>query len=215
MPALILFDLDGTLTDPVEGIINSVAYAGAQMGLRPLTVAEQRRFLGPPLQDSFAELGLDPAGVAEAVRHYRDYFAAEGIYENRIYDGIPAALDDLAASGMPLAVATSKPAQFAERILSHFALADYFSCVSGATIDGSRRHKTDVIDFALAKLGVAPAAAVMVGDRAQDVLGAAASGVRCVGVRWGYAEPGELEAAGASQILEAPSDLRSAVVTAG
>ena len=208
---LIMFDLDGTLTDPFEGISRSVAHALDCMGLPGLTSMQQRSFIGPPLHDSFAALGLDESGNAQAVAHYREYFSAQGIFENVVYDGVRQALEELMGRSIRMAVATSKPTAFAERILTHFDLARYFDFVSGATMDGSRRHKTDIIDFALMSLGESPSGAVMVGDRAQDVVGATASGVRSIGVRWGYAEPGELEAAGAGQIVETPASLVTAL----
>jgi phosphoglycolate phosphatase len=129
-----------------------------------------------------------------------------------MYDGIPEALEEFLSRGVTLAVATSKPISFAERILVHFELASIFSFVSGPTLSDTRRRKTDVIDFALAALAVEPAQVVMVGDRAQDMAGAAASGVRGVGVRWGYAEPGELEAVGADRIVESPAELAQIVL---
>jgi phosphoglycolate phosphatase len=208
---LIMFDLDGTLTDPFEGISRSVAHALDCMGLPGLTSMQQRSFIGPPLHDSFAALGLDESGNAQAVAHYREYFSARGIFENVVYDGVRQALEELMGRSIRMAVATSKPTAFAERILTHFDLARYFDFVSGATMDGSRSHKTDIVDFALMSLGESPSGAVMVGDRAQDVVGARASGVRSIGVRWGYAEPGELEAAGAGQIVETPASLVSAL----
>jgi phosphoglycolate phosphatase len=209
---LILFDLDGTLTDPFEGISRSVGHALARMDLPSLTLLQQRAFIGPPLHDSFAAMGLDDLAVEQAVTHYREYFSERGLYENRVYDGIPEALDTLTRAGLTLAVATSKPTHFAEEILSYFGLAPFFSFVSGSTLDGARRHKTDIIDFALAWHTVDPTEALMVGDRAQDILGAATSGVRKIGCRWGYAEPGELEQAGAGVIAETPFDLVSAIL---
>lgn len=136
-----------------------------------------------------------------------------------MYDGVPEALTDLAGAGFRLALATSKPTPFAERIVTHFGLAHFFGFVSGATMDGSRSHKTDIIDHALASLGQDAGTAVMVGDREQDVRGALASGVRSIGVGWGYAEPGELEQAGAGEIVATPAALVEALknldVTAG
>jgi phosphoglycolate phosphatase len=206
---LVVIDLDGTLTDPFEGIRRSLGHALTEMSLPPLSPMQQRAFIGPPLHDSLAALGLDTAGVEAAVRHYREYFSDVDLDENRMFDGVPEALEEFLNRGVTLAVATSKPTSFAERILVHFELASIFSFVSGSTLSGTRRHKTDVIDFALA---VEPAQAVMVGDRAQDMAGAAASGVRGVGVRWGYAERGELEAAGADRIVESPAELAQGVL---
>lgn len=207
----LLFDLDGTLTDPFDGIAASVAYALAELGLPALSLRRQRAFIGPPLQESFAGMGLDPIQVSTAITAFRTYFSERGLFENRVYDGIPAVLTALAADGHRLAVATSKPTQFAERILRHFGLRDVFAAVSGATLDGTRRHKTDVIDAALAALDCRPAGSVMIGDRSQDVAGARTSGVASIGVTWGYAEPGELEAAGADAVVDSPSELVTAI----
>lgn len=211
----VLLDLDGTLTDPLVGIAGSVAYALDRLRLPALTAAQLRAFVGPPLQDSFSALGLDAAGVEAAVSLYRERFTTTGLYENCVYDGVPELLDALCHAGLTLAVATSKPTPFAERILEHFGLRQYVASVSGASLDGSLRHKADIIEAALLALGAGPSAAVMVGDRAQDIQGAAACGVRSIGVSWGYAEPGELEAAGADAIVSSPAHLASALMGAG
>jgi len=206
--ATVLFDLDGTLTDSYQGIANSVAHALAALSLPPLAAATLRTFVGPPLRDSFGGLGLDAKQCDDALRHYRDYFRERGIFENRVYDGIPGALAALRGRGLQLAVATSKPRPFAVRILDHFDLDQYFTHVAGAALDGSTSRKADVIAEALTALAPHDTSAVlMVGDRAQDVTGAAEHGIRCLGVRWGYAEQGELEAAGAYRIAETPGDL--------
>jgi phosphoglycolate phosphatase len=209
---LVLLDLDGTLTDPYEGITKSVAYALDRLGLPSVPEQQLRSFIGPPLQDQFASLGLDAAGVAKAVDLYRERFAERGLYENRVYDGIAAALTALTSASHRLAVATSKPTPFAERIVSHFGLAQEFVLITGATLDGARRHKADIIQFALDSLGARATDALMVGDRAQDISGAATHSMRSIGVRWGYAEPGELEAAGADIIVDNPTELVAALV---
>ncbi|HEY5334994.1 MAG TPA: HAD family hydrolase [Mycobacteriales bacterium] len=207
----LLFDLDGTLTDPFEGIAASAACALAELGAPPLPAARQRAFIGPPLQESFAALGFDEAQVATAIAAFRSYFADRGMFENRVYDGIPAVLTALAADGHRLAVATSKPTPFAERILRHFGLRDFFDVVSGATLDGSRRHKADIIGAAFGALGCPPAGSVMIGDRSHDVTGARTMGLASLGVTWGYGEPGELEAAGADAVVDSPSELVTAI----
>ena len=204
---LILFDLDGTLTDPFDGVSRSFAHALESMGLPALSDNAMRGVIGPPLQDSFAALGLSPTDCARAVELYRLRYAEVGLFENRVYDGIPEALQELAADNRTLAVATSKPTEFAERILEHFDLRQHFALVSGASMDGERRHKADIVRHALAALAAPAKQAVLVGDRAQDAIGAAQSGVGFVGARWGYAEPGELEAAGATLFAAAPDDL--------
>ncbi len=204
---LVLFDLDGTLTDPYVGITRSVAHALDRLSAPPLSEQQLRAFIGPPLQDSFASLGLDSGTVARAIGLYRERFSEQGLYENEVYAGIPDALDALVASGTRMAVATSKPTTFAERILDHFNLSKYFAAVAGATLDGSRRNKADIIAFALTQLDTEPREARMVGDRAQDVIGAQHHQMLSVGVRWGYAEAGELEGAGADVIVSTPEQL--------
>lgn len=209
---LVLFDLDGTLTDPYEGISKCVTHALRRSGLPALDERGLRAFIGPPLQDQFAALGLDAEGVELAVALYRERFARQGLYENDVYEGIPEALSALGRASVRMAVATSKPTVFAARIVEHFELASHFALVAGATLDGTRRKKADVIGFALSSLGVAPDDVIMVGDRAQDVEGARAHGMSSIGVAWGYAEPGELERAGADLIVTSPSELVQAVL---
>lgn len=208
---LVLLDLDGTLTDPWDGITRSVAHALDRLGRPALDETALRSFIGPPLQDSFAGLGLDGTGVEAAVRLYRERFAQQGLYEIRVYDGVAEALADLCAQGHRLAVATSKPTVFAQRIVEHVGLDRHLDVTVGATLDGSRRAKADVIAVALHRLGRPDTDAVMVGDRQQDVDGARAHGLPCLGVAWGYADPGELEQAGAIALLDAPADLAPAV----
>lgn len=204
---LVLWDLDGTLTDPLPGIAGSVGYALERLGLPPLDARAQRAFVGPPMQESFAALGLSPPLVEQAIALYRERYSERGLYEVRLHDGVPQVLDELAAAGVRLAVATSKPVVFAVRVLEHVGLGEVFEHVAGATLDGSVRSKADVVALALQATRVGAGEALMVGDRAQDVEGAHAHGVACVGVRWGYAEPGELEAAGADAVAETPAEL--------
>lgn len=204
---LVLFDLDGTLTDPYEGITKCVNHALVRSGLGGLDEKALRSFIGPPLQDQFAALGLDEAGVERAVALYRERFTQHGLYENYVYEGIREALDALGAASARMAVATSKPTGFASRIVEHFALAQHFAFVAGATLDGSRREKRDIIGLALTSLAAVADDAVMVGDREQDIVGARVHGMRSIGVAWGYAEPGELEHAGADVIVQSPQEL--------
>ncbi len=204
----VLFDLDGTLTDPIVGIANSVRHALRAMSLAELANDELRHWVGPPLQESFGSLGLSPEQALAAIASYREYFSEHGLYENGVYDGVEPALVALRGAGVRLAVATSKPTVFAERILEHFALTSHFESVVGSELDGTRVHKHDVITEALIRLDETNLdATVMVGDRAHDVLAAALVGIRSIGVAWGYAAEGELEAAGASAVVATPADL--------
>ena len=204
---VILFDLDGTLTDSADGIINSVVYALEHMGIPCADRLLQRRFVGPPLQDSFRDFyGFSEDEVNLAVRLFREYFSEKGIYENAVYKGIPEMLDSLQQAGMILAVATSKPAAFAERILARFDLAKYFTVIAGASMDGT--DKPTVIRQALSRLGVTPSSRVlMVGDRKHDILGAKAVGIACLGVLYGYGSKEELQKAGADRIASSPSEI--------
>lgn len=199
---VILFDLDGTLTDPGEGITNSVAYALRKYGIEVPDRRELYKFIGPPLYESFMKYyGFDRAGGLAAVEAYREYYRDRGIWENRVYDGIPALLGELKAAGKKLVLATSKPEEFANMILEHFDLSRYFDFTAGSTMDSARVAKADVLRYALDSLHIAPSERViMVGDREHDVLGAKAVGLGCVGVLFGYGDRPELEHAGAKAI---------------
>ncbi|WP_372594968.1 HAD hydrolase-like protein [Actinotalea sp.] len=204
----LLLDLDGTLTDPFEGVSRALDHAMSGLGLAPLTEAQHRSCIGPPLPDSFSALGVPAGRVDEAITRYREYFADQGLLENRMYDGIPEALAELRSRGIRLAVATSKPEPFAVQVIEHFGLDVHLDHVSGSTLDGRVGTKAAVISLALDRLGEPdPRDVTMVGDRRHDVHGAAEHGIRCLGVRWGYAEPGELEGAGAYAVAEQPGDL--------
>lgn len=204
----VLFDLDGTLTDPAEGITRSVQYALRQMGRAVPDREALLPFIGPPLLDSFREFcGMEQAEAEEAVHHYRAYFSRQGIWENRVYPGIPELLCFLKEQGRTLILATSKPAVFAGKILERFELAPYFSLLSGSELDGARSLKDEVVAWALERAGLSPGEAVMVGDRAYDVRGAAACGVPCIGVLYGYGGREELEQAGAAALAASVAGL--------
>lgn len=204
---LVLLDLDGTLMDPAVGITRCVTHALTSLHLPVPAVPALRALIGPPLQDSFAAMGLTAAQVDDAVALYRERFATTGMYENRVYDGILDVLEGLVASGATCALATSKPESSAQRIVDHFGLAPFLTVVGGATMDGTRRHKVDVVGHVLGRLPEPRTGAVMVGDRAVDVAGARLHGLRAVGVSWGFAEPGELEAAGPDAVVHTPAQL--------
>jgi phosphoglycolate phosphatase len=207
MSRLVLFDLDGTLVDSSPGIHASVRFAAAELGLAAPTAAQLRAMVGPPLQDGFAHgFGLSETDVDRAVAAYRTHYSAGAMLDAPPYPGIPGLLAQLRADGATLAVATSKPERFAVAILEHIGLLDRFASVHGATLDGAVRHKNQVVGAALTRhpAGRSP---VLVGDRAQDVLGAAAHGLPCLGAGWGPAEDGELAAAGAAAIAATPADV--------
>ena len=192
----LFFDLDGTLTDPMQGITRSVRYALRYFGIEVADLRELTPFIGPPLADSFKErYGMTDAEAETAVAKYREYYAPKGIFENEVYPGIPSLLADTAAAGCVNVMATSKPTPFARQIAAHFGLEPYFRLISGSTLDGRRTTKADVIRHALGELEIAPREAVMIGDRRYDVEGAAETGLDSIAAAWGYAQPGELEAA--------------------
>jgi phosphoglycolate phosphatase len=208
---LVLFDLDGTLVDSAPGIWASVRAAAAELGLPRPTPDQLRAMVGPPLQDGFAAvLGVRGADVDRAVTAYRACYTAGAMLEVSVYAGIPELLDELADGGATLAVATSKPEPFAVRVLEHVGLLGAFATVHGATFDGAVRHKEQVVAAALAAHPGARGA-VLVGDRAQDVLGAAAHGLPCIGAGWGPAPDGELAAAGAAAVAATPADVPPAL----
>ena len=205
----VLFDLDGTLTDPGEGITNSVAYALRQFGIENTDRTQLYKFIGPPLKQSFMQYyGFSDQQAEEAVAQYRVYFAPKGLFENKVYPGVPQLLAQLRAKGYKLLLATSKPEGFAVQILEHFGLLEYFDVAAGATMDGSRVAKADVIAYALQKAGVTDRTrAVMVGDRLHDVEGAKAQGLACIGVLYGYGDAAELTAAGAAHLAATPAEV--------
>jgi phosphoglycolate phosphatase len=212
----VLFDLDGTLTDPKVGITRGVQVALASAGIEvedPDTLVD---YIGPPIHDALVEHhGVAAADIDPAVAEYRRYYREQGMFENALYDGVGALLGALAGAGAVLAVATSKPQEVAVAILEHFEIADWFAFVGGASLDGTRRAKADVIDHTLTSLGVAAGdrrATVIVGDRQHDVVGAKTAGISSIGVRWGYAPTGELEAAGADEIVDSIDELRTVLL---
>ena len=212
-PTTILFDLDGTLTDPGLGITNSVMHALRRMGIQPPEREALYKFIGPPLKWSFHEYyGFDDAQCEEAIVRYREHFADKGLFENELYPAVPGMLQALRDAGLRLAVATSKPEPFSERIIDHFGLTPYFEAVCGSTLEETRTEKWEVIQYALELLGVTPAETVMVGDREHDVLGAKKCGVRCIGVLYGYGSREELEAAGTAAIAESPEQVAEIVL---
>ena len=204
-----LFDLDGTLTDPAEGITNSVMYALGKYGIHVADRSELFPFIGPPLADSFMKFyGFSEEQAAEAVEYYREYFRAGGIFENKLYEGISQMLAALRAKGVTIALATSKPYEFAVKILRHFSLYEYFDHFGAATMDGRISRKSDVIADLLARLGdVDRSTVLMIGDRDQDINGAKANGLKSVGVLWGYGSREELLGAGADFLAEEPADI--------
>lgn len=203
MEETILFDLDGTLTDPKEGITRCVQYALESFGIHERDRSRLECFIGPPLKEMFMEYGgLSEEEGRKAVEKYRERFTPIGIFENAVYDGIADMLGKLKERGFRLGLATSKPEVYAKRILEHFGLSGYFDEVTGSELSGERTRKADVVREALRRMNAEADRTVMVGDRKHDVEGAHAAGVRCIGVLYGYGSRTELEAAGADWICE-------------
>lgn len=211
----LFFDLDGTLTDPMTGITRSAQYALHRLGIDVADLRELCPFIGPPLKDSFRDLyGLSDSDADRAVAFFREYFTPKGIFENKLYPGIPELLAELQQSGAVLVMATSKPTPFARRIAEYFGFAGRFDFISGSTLDGSRPTKSDVIRHALETLRIEdPKSAVMIGDRRFDIEGAAATGVSSIGVLWGYGSREELEAAHAGFLATDIAALRTLLLS--
>lgn len=204
----ILFDLDGTLTDPAVGITNSVAYALERYGIKVEDRKSLYSFIGPPLNDSFVKYyAFTPEKAMEAIWVYREYFRDKGIFENEVYEGIPELLEKIKKSGRKIVLATSKPEEFAVRILEHFDLAKYFDVVAGASMDEKRNKKGDVIKYAMEKGSFTAEEAVMIGDREHDIYGARENGIPSIGVLFGYGDREELEKAGADMIADRVADI--------
>ena len=206
MPKTILFDLDGTLTDSGEGIINCAALALEHFGLEVPDRDTMRVFVGPPLHETFIRFGVPADKTDEAIRVYRSRYVPIGKFENTPYPGIRQLLEQLKADGHTLYVATSKPENMSVEILEHFDLAKYFDAICGATLDKTRSSKEDVIAYLLAENGRADNM-VMVGDTIYDIIGAAAHGISAIGVDWGYGKSEDMVKAGAKAIAYTPEEL--------
>ena len=209
----LLFDLDGTLTDPFPGIIKSIQHALVALDHPAPPDNDLRWCIGPPLRQVFATLldTRDTSLIESAVLKYRDRFGTVGLFENDLYPGIETALAELKRSDHTLGVATSKPAVFAVRIIEHFGLKPYFRSIDGSEMDGTRADKTSLIAYILKRDAIAPADTIMIGDREYDMIGARQNGVAALGVLWGYGSRAELEAAGAFACITSPQELPTAL----
>ncbi len=205
----VLFDLDGTLTDPGVGITKSVEYALNRYGITVPHRAELYPFIGPPLIDSFMKYyGFSKEQAIEAVEVYREYFRVKGIYENEVYPGVPEMLKALKNAGKTLLVASSKPEEFVITILKHFDLYEYFDFVGGAAMDETRSKKDEVVQYVLQQAKVTdPGKAIMVGDRKFDVEGAHTQGLDAMAVTYGYGSLEELTAAAPDYIAHSPEEI--------
>ena len=209
MNTTVIFDLDGTLTDPREGIVRCFVHALERLGWVAPPVEELTRFIGPPLREVFGVLLKtdDAARIEHAVALYRERFGTIGLFENHPYEGIHAALAQLRAAGHRLFVCTSKAQVYAERIVAHFELAPYFERAYGPGLDGTLSDKAALLAHLIERESIAPASAVMIGDRLHDMLAARSNGLRGLGVLYGFGDLAELTAAGAALTCERVEDI--------
>lgn len=205
----VLFDLDGTVTDPKIGITKSVAYALKHFDKNVEDLDTLTTFIGPPLKDSFMQYcGFSESDAIFAISKYREYFGVNGLYENTVYNGMEGFLKALKSMGKTLIIATSKPTEYAVKILEHFNLLRYFDFVSGSEFNGVRAKKGEVIAYALEQNNITDLSSViMVGDREHDIIGAKENGIASVGVLYGYGSMEELSSAGADFIADSIEDL--------
>lgn len=209
----VVFDLDGTLTDPLEGITRSIQHALAESGAAGRTSDELAVFIGPPLRGTFAHLlGTDdPLLVERAIEHYRERYSTVGLFENAVYPGIEQMLATLREMHYTLFVATSKPRIYARRIAEHFGLAPFFAGIYGAELDGRFDDKSELLAHLLASENLAPGTTAMVGDRSHDMIAAKRNRMRSIGVTYGYGSHNELVAAGAGHICDRPAEIVACV----
>ena len=210
----VLMDLDGTLFDTSEGIMECYKMGLEKFGIFVKDNSELRKVMGPSLYISYRDFyGLDEVQVKEAVRIYREHYNGGGIYKCRMYEGMENTLKLLKANNLKVGVATSKPQVMAEKILNHFGLNEYFDTICGAELDGSRSDKVELINAALKQIGFTDKnEVVMVGDRFYDIKGAISAGVHSIGVAYGFGTKEELAEAGAEYIVEAPEDILKIVL---
>ena len=209
----LFFDLDGTLTDPKDGIVACLQYALSSLNVEIDDDIELETFIGPPLRDTFQFLCKNDKLAEKAVSLYRARYSKTGLYENRLYDGIDSCLRDLAGKVRSRHVVTSKLTTFSERIIEHFNIGEHFDLVYGSNPDGSLGDKTELLGHVLSSEGINPRDAVMIGDRKYDIIGAKNHGVRSIGVLWGYGSEPELRDAGADRICETPGQLHDHIFT--
>lgn len=205
----VLFDLDGTITDPGVGIRKSVEYALNKLDIKEEDLNRLYKFIGPPLKESFIKYyNLSEEDAEKAIIFYREYFSSKGIYENEVYENFEDILMSLKAKGCKIIVATSKPTFFAEIILKHFNLKKYFDFISGSNLDGTRVKKAEIIKYAIEENNITELSEViMIGDREHDILGAKTVGVESIGVVYGYGTYDELFNSGANYIAKDINEL--------
>ena len=210
----IIFDLDGTLTDSGEGITKAAQYALKHFGIEVEDLNDLRKFVGPPLRDSYKNFyDFDDEKAEIGITKFREYYTDKGIYENKVYDGVEETLKELKDNGKKLIVATSKPEVHAKVVLDHFDLAKYFDFIGGADLEETRVRKSDVIKYSMENVGIDDLSKViMVGDREHDIIGAKENNIKSIGVLYGYGDVVELTQARADYVVEKPQDIIDIVV---
>lgn len=204
----ILFDLDGTIIDPKEGITKSVQYALSKFNIIVDDLNELERFIGPPLIDSFADFyNFNKVQTTDAILYYREVFKEKGIYQNKLYDNIELLLKTLKDSGLKLFIATSKPTVFAETILKHFHLDNYFEAIIGSNLDNTRSKKAEVVKYILDNYNINSTEAIMIGDRKHDIVGAKENNLDSIGVLYGYGSIEEFSEFNATHIVSRVMDI--------
>lgn len=209
----VCIDLDGTLTDPELGITRCIRHALAELGRTALDDTDLTWCIGPPLLGSFERLLGNKHDAALALEIYRQRFGEIGLFENKVYGGIPKALTALGAAGDRLFVATSKPTVYAKRIVNHFGLEAYFEDVFGSELDGMRTDKTDLLGWIVQRKALAATDTVMIGDRSHDIVGARNNGLRSIGVLYGFGSRNELAEAGADKLCHRPEEIPAVMAT--
>jgi phosphoglycolate phosphatase len=211
---LCLFDLDGTLTDPKVGITKSISYALDSFGIHVENLDDLKKFIGPPLRDSFREYyNFSVQESEKAVSKFREYFSDTGIFENTLYDGIIEMLARLKDKKIMLVIATSKPTVYAEKIAEHFKFKKYFEFIVGSELDGTRSRKSEVINYIINEVDPErKKSAVMIGDREHDIIGGRETGMDSIGITWGYGSNSELEKAKATWIVNSPDELFNCIM---
>jgi phosphoglycolate phosphatase len=209
----VLFDLDGTLTDPAEGIVRCIQYSLAMLQISCPPAEELTRYIGPPLREVFISVceSADDVLIERAVAVFRERFSRVGLFENIPYSEVPSMLQWLNSDSYRLFVATSKPQVFAERILQHFELANYFEEIHGNDLGGSLDNKSELLRGLLMSRSLNPKETVMVGDRKHDVIAAKSNGLVSIGVTYGYGSPGELTEAGVDYLCHSPTEIVSLI----
>ncbi len=210
----ILLDLDGTVADSAEGVINSVAYALEKLGYPVEDKSTLMKFIGPPLSESFRDFyGFDEETIGKGIQYYREYYTDTGIYETKIFDGIEKLVKTLKENGKTVILATSKPEVYAKRILEHCGISKYFDLAAGSTLDAERNTKTDVLKYALKEAGITDLhEAVMVGDRKHDIIGAHNVGLECIAILFGYGNEAEFKEYKADYIIDTVSNLEKFLI---